>query len=108
MIKNGKTVFSASVGVGQPQWPTPEGPVLHPRQADGLRRPRSTGRSRSSPARRRTRSPTGPAAGIVGIHGTSLPGLIPGKISHGCVRMKNADILKLDKLIEVGTPITIT
>jgi lipoprotein-anchoring transpeptidase ErfK/SrfK len=44
----------------------------------------------------------------VGIHGTSLPNLIPGRISHGCVRMKNADILKLDKLVEVGTPITIT
>ena len=49
-----------------------------------------------------------PGGGIVGIHGTSLPGLIPGKISHGCVRMKNADILKLDKIVEVGTPITVT
>ena len=49
-----------------------------------------------------------PGGGIVGIHGTSLPGLIPGKISHGCVRMKNADIKKLDKLVEVGTPITVT
>ena len=38
-----------------------------------------------------------PGGGIVGIHGTSQPGLIPGKISHGCVRLKNADILKLDE-----------
>ena len=49
-----------------------------------------------------------PGGGIVGVHGTNEPGLIPGRISHGCVRMKNADILKLNKLIKVGTPITIT
>ena len=47
-----------------------------------------------------------PGGGIVGVHGTNQPGLIPGRISHGCVRMKNADILKLNKLIGVGTPIT--
>ena len=42
------------------------------------------------------------------MHGTSQPGLLPGRVSHGCVRMKNADILKLEKLMDVGTPVTIT
>ena len=46
--------------------------------------------------------------GIVGIHGTNQPGLIPGKISHGCVRVPNANILKLNKLMKVGTPLTVT
>ena len=36
-----------------------------------------------------------PGGGIVGVHGTNTPGLIPGRISHGCVRLRNADILKL-------------
>ena len=49
-----------------------------------------------------------PGGGLVGVHGTNSPGIIPGRISHGCVRLKNADILKLEKLMEVGTPITIT
>ena len=49
-----------------------------------------------------------PGGGLVGVHGTTQPGLIPGRISHGCVRMKNADILKLEKLMPVGTPLTIT
>ena len=49
-----------------------------------------------------------PGGAVVGIHGTSQPSLISGKISHGCVRMKNADILKLEKLMDVGTPVTIT
>jgi lipoprotein-anchoring transpeptidase ErfK/SrfK len=49
-----------------------------------------------------------PGGGVVGIHGTSVPGLIPGKISHGCVRLRNADILKLAKLMPVGTPVTVS
>ncbi len=56
------------------------------------------------------RSPTltdWPAGGYVGIHGTDQPGLIPGAISHGCVRMRNADILKLPQILPVGTPVII-
>ena len=49
-----------------------------------------------------------PGGGIVGVHGTNTPSLIPGRISHGCVRLKNGDILKLAKLMPVGTPLTIT
>ena len=49
-----------------------------------------------------------PGGGIVGVHGTNTPNLIPGRISHGCVRLRNADILKLAKLMPVGTPLTIS
>jgi L,D-transpeptidase catalytic domain len=48
-----------------------------------------------------------PAGGFVGIHGTNEPQLIPGGISHGCIRMRNADILRLSRLIPVGTPLVI-
>jgi lipoprotein-anchoring transpeptidase ErfK/SrfK len=48
-----------------------------------------------------------PGGGFVGIHGTNRPELIPGRISHGCVRMRNADILRLGALMPVGTPLTI-
>jgi len=30
-----------------------------------------------------------------------------GRISHGCVRMENRNILRLAKLIEVGTPLSV-
>jgi len=33
--------------------------------------------------------------------------LIPGRVSHGCVRMRNLDILKLSRMMPVGTPLTI-
>ena len=48
-----------------------------------------------------------PAGGFIGIHGTDQPGLIPGHISHGCIRLRNAAILRLGKLMPVGTPVTI-
>ena len=38
---------------------------------------------------------------------TDRPQLIPGPISHGCIRMRNADIVALDKRMPVGTPLTI-
>jgi len=48
-----------------------------------------------------------PAGGYIGIHGTDQPDLIPGRISHGCIRLRNKDLLRLNRLLPVGTPITI-
>jgi lipoprotein-anchoring transpeptidase ErfK/SrfK len=44
---------------------------------------------------------------VVGIHGTNQPGLIPGRVSHGCVRVRNTQIRKLRLLMGLGTPIRI-
>jgi lipoprotein-anchoring transpeptidase ErfK/SrfK len=48
-----------------------------------------------------------PGGGFVGIHGTNQPKLIPGRVSHGCIRMRNPDIERLGRLMPVGTAITI-
>lgn len=48
-----------------------------------------------------------PDGSIVGIHGTNEPWLIPGDPSHGCVRLQDADILKLKPLVGIGTPVWI-
>jgi lipoprotein-anchoring transpeptidase ErfK/SrfK len=42
------------------------------------------------------------------VHGTNHPELLPGAVSHGCIRMTNRAIRKLAKLMPVGTPLTIT
>ena len=49
-----------------------------------------------------------PDGGFVGIHGTDAPQLIPGRVSHGCIRLRNPDILRLARLMPVGTPVTIS
>lgn len=41
------------------------------------------------------------------IHGTSEEGLIGTPQSHGCIRMKNADIVELFSIIPEGTPVLI-
>jgi hypothetical protein len=41
------------------------------------------------------------------IHGTPEEGFIGQPASHGCIRMKNNDVMELYELIEEGTPILI-
>lgn len=48
-----------------------------------------------------------PGGGIVGIHGTNAPSLLGQAVSHGCVRVANEAILRLRRLVPVGTPIRI-
>lgn len=48
-----------------------------------------------------------PGGGVVGLHGTNQPGLIPGRPSHGCIRLRNRDIVRLARLMPVGTPLTV-
>jgi lipoprotein-anchoring transpeptidase ErfK/SrfK len=48
-----------------------------------------------------------PGGGFIGVHGTNEPGILPGRVSHGCVRMPNSSITRLDRLMQVGTPVTI-
>ena len=48
-----------------------------------------------------------PGGGVVGLHGTYQPELLGQAVSHGCVRMSNAAILRLKRLAPLGTPIRI-
>jgi lipoprotein-anchoring transpeptidase ErfK/SrfK len=48
-----------------------------------------------------------PAGGYIGIHGTDRPELLPGAVSHGCIRMRNRDVQRLAELMPVGTPVTV-
>ncbi len=109
LIKKGRKIFQARVGVGQPQWRTPTGQFYIRSKLTGyggagsFYGPVAFGTSATSDT-----LTDWPGGGYVGVHGTSQPGLIPGRISHGCVRLKNADILRLSKLMPVGTPVTIS
>ncbi|HJP66871.1 MAG TPA: L,D-transpeptidase [Actinomycetota bacterium] len=45
--------------------------------------------------------------GVIGIHGTNDPSSIGRAVSHGCVRMRNADMDRLVTLLPLGTPVRI-
>ncbi|HTQ67341.1 MAG TPA: L,D-transpeptidase [Solirubrobacteraceae bacterium] len=107
LVESGHTVFSARIGVGARATPTPHGNFyvidrLTDLAAGGPYGPLAFGTSAKSAS-----LTDWPGGGVVGIHGTNQPNLIPGRPSHGCIRMRNADILRLGRLLPVGTPVTI-
>ncbi len=45
--------------------------------------------------------------GNYAIHGTNNPGSVGQFVSHGCIRMHNADILDLYRRAQIGTEVTV-
>lgn len=43
----------------------------------------------------------------VGIHGTNTPWVIGRPVTHGCIRLRNQDALRLYRMVRVGTPVWI-
>lgn len=43
----------------------------------------------------------------IGIHGTPRPELLGQAVSRGCIRMRNADVVRIYDRVELGTPVTI-
>jgi lipoprotein-anchoring transpeptidase ErfK/SrfK len=106
LLRRGRAVLRAPVGVGRAPWPTPRGTFLVRNRLERYQSPRYGPVAFGTSAR----SPTltdWPAGGFIGIHGTDRPDLLPGRVSHGCVRLRNADILRLARLMPVGTPVQI-
>jgi lipoprotein-anchoring transpeptidase ErfK/SrfK len=107
VYNRGKQIFTAPVGTGHqsdPTWPTPSGHYWIAEEfpsKDAFYGPWAFGTTDYATD---TDFPDG---SIVGIHGTNEPWLIPGDPSHGCVRLKDADILKLKTLVGIGTPVWI-
>jgi lipoprotein-anchoring transpeptidase ErfK/SrfK len=106
LYRNGRVVLRSPVGVGMPGWATPRGEFYVRNRLTRYRSPVygpvAFGTSARSPS-----ATDWPAGGFVGIHGTDQPDLIPGRVSHGCIRMRNSDIRALARRMPVGTPLTI-
>jgi hypothetical protein len=49
----------------------------------------------------------GGGPGQIGIHGTDEHGSVGHSVSHGCIRLRNRDIVRLAHLLPLGTPVTI-
>jgi hypothetical protein len=106
LFRDGRVAFRAPVGVGRAGTPTPAGAFYVrdrvTRYASSFYGPVAFGTSAQSPT-----LTDWPAGGFVGIHGTDRPDLVPGRISHGCIRLRNADIVRLAAMLPVGTPLQI-
>lgn len=116
--KDGRPVLRTPVGIGKPETPTPAGDFwvrnknnVDPKSSfklfgrtipNSVYGPKMITTSASSEAIKGW-----PGGGLIGIHGTNQPGLIPGRVSHGCVRLPNDKIRRVYKLASPGTPIKI-
>jgi hypothetical protein len=106
LLSDGRTVFRARVGVGQKQWPTPQGSFYVREKLSNFASP-FYGPFAFGTSARSSVLTDWPSGGFVGIHGTNEPELVPGQVSHGCIRLRNPDIVRLNRLMPVGTPVTI-
>jgi hypothetical protein len=106
LFDQGRPIFSAPVGVGRPSLPTPGGQFYILEKLMAIGGPAYGPYAFATSAYAPTLSEW-PGGGVVGIHGTDQPELIPGYPSHGCIRMKNADITRLWRLMSIGTPVHI-
>ena len=104
------------VAVGQPAYPTPTGrfSITNKQVNPAWTAPNSPwagelagtttpGGSAANPLRARWMGITNG----VGIHGTSQEWSIGSRASHGCIRMRVADVIDLFRRVPVGTPVLI-
>ncbi len=106
LYSRGNVVWRSRIGVGAPRTPTPAGrfyvrELLSNLGGKGLYGPYAFGTSAYSVLS------DWPGGGVVGVHGTNQPHLIPGRPSHGCIRVPNRNLRRLVKLMPLGTPVEI-
>jgi lipoprotein-anchoring transpeptidase ErfK/SrfK len=107
VYRRGSLVRSFPVAVGRPGLSTPTGRFyltqkLRPSDPNGAYGVLQLGTSAFQP-----KLNDWPDGGQVGIHGTNEPWLIGKAVSHGCVRMKNAAVKEVSRLVPTGSPIEI-
>lgn len=106
LLRAGRRIWRSPIGHGAPGSPTPSGRFYIRERirnvgGDPLYGPWAFGTSAYSALS------DWPGGGVVGIHGTNQPWLIPGRPSHGCVRVPNPAIRRLAGLMPIGTPVRI-
>jgi hypothetical protein len=106
LFRSGRAIWRSPIGVGTAATPTPAGEFwirekFEVADREGPYGTHALGTSAYS------RLSDWPGGGVVGIHGTNQPQLIPGRPSHGCVRVPNQALGKLYRLMPIGTPVQV-
>lgn len=101
------------IAIGQEGWETPTGSfkVLQMYENPAWQHP-ITGETiapgdQENPLGKRWIGFTSHGKLLIGFHGTKDYSLLGQAVSHGCLRMKNADVVALYQQIKIGTPILV-
>jgi len=108
VTRRGRVILRTAVAIGKPNTPTPGGgyyltQLFAPSDPQGPYGPYAYSLSGYSEVL--TSFEGGDA--IIGLHGTNHPELLGHDVSSGCIRMRNAAITGLARILPLGTPVTI-
>ena len=106
LYRDGRRIWSSRIGVGARSTPTPAGRFwirsrIRDLGSDTIYGPYAFGTGAYSVLS------DWPGGGVIGIHGTNQPELIPGRPSRGCIRVRNRNIRRLARLMPIGTAVEI-
>jgi lipoprotein-anchoring transpeptidase ErfK/SrfK len=106
--KDGRAIVQQPAGVGRSVLPTPMGTyfiaeLLKQPEPHGIYGPYAFGLSAYS----NVLFSFGGGPGQIGIHGTNEPQLLGTSVSHGCIRVANSLIIRLARILPLGTPVSI-
>ncbi len=106
LLRGDAELWTAPIGVGMPDWPTPTGTFyvrarMVPSPSTPLYGAFAFVTSCIAPQE------PWPGGIYLGIHGTNRPERIPGRVSMGCVRLRDSDVLQLRPMLPLGARVTI-
>ncbi len=109
VFNRSSVVLDERIGLGAGGTPTPTGlffikELLQPPNPSGPYGPYAYGLSAFS----EVLFSFGGGPGTVGVHGTNDPSSLGRNVSNGCIRMSNAGVTKLAKMLPLGVPVQIT
>lgn len=107
LYRGGIPVFQTRIGAGKPYWPTPTGDFYIREVLTGFTDPMYGPVAFGTSDRSNALTDWHGGGGVIGIHGTDQPQILPGHVSHGCIRMPNAAVARLHRLMPLGTPVAI-
>ena len=110
VLRLGRLLYYAPVGVGRAVTPTPAGTYyivsrIRPLEPNSVYGAFAFGLSAHSDV---FASFGFGGDGRIGLHGTNDARGVGRNVSHGCIRMRNRAILRLSRLLALGTPVAIT
>lgn len=105
LVKRGRRYWSAPIAVGKRSTPTPAGHFWI-RERFAIDDPRSGYYPYAFGTADYSTLTDWPGGGVIGIHGPYYQASqIPGRISHGCIRLRVRDDAWLAKHVRVGMPV---
>ncbi|MCU0548629.1 MAG: L,D-transpeptidase [Leptolyngbya sp. Prado105] len=113
LFEKQKLKATYSVAIGQEGWETPVGSfkvsemVKNPAWQHPITGEKIPPGDQDNPLGKRWIGFTSQGKLLIGFHGTKDYSLLGQAVSHGCLRMRNADVIALYKAVKLGTPVEV-